>query len=182
MVRFMKQLQLFEDSEKSKYNKINLPELGLKTSYFDGFEYKGIKVRTKLDIEGQGEYSPLRFESSQDVFREFESLRESDKEKFYTLHLDTKNTVIGVELVSQGSLDSAPVHPREVYKSALLSSAASVIFVHSHPSGDPEPSIADKEITRLLKQAGELLQIGVLDHIIIGGMDKYYSFADKGEL
>jgi len=73
------------------------------------------------------------------------------------------------------------VHPREVYKSALLASAANVIFVHSHPSGNPEPSIADKEITRLLKQAGGMLQISVLDHIIIG-LNKYYSFADKGEL
>ena len=177
----MRQLQLFEDMEKSKNDRTNLPELGLKISYFDGFEYKGIKVRTKLDIEGQGEYSPLRFTCSQDVFREFERLNESDKEKFYSLHLDPKNTLIGVELVSQGSLDSAPVHPREVYKSALLSSASSVIFVHSHPSGDPEPSIADKEITKLLKKTGELLQIGVLDHIIIG-LDRYYSFADKGEL
>jgi DNA repair protein RadC len=84
-------------------------------------------------------------------------------------------------MVSQGALDSAPVHPREVYKSALLASAANVIFVHGHPSGDPEPSLSDKEITRLLKEAGELLQINVLDHIIIG-LDRYYSFADKREL
>jgi len=84
-------------------------------------------------------------------------------------------------MVSQGSLDSSPVHPREVYKSALLASAASVIFVHSHPSGDPEPSISDREITRQLKEAGELLGIEVLDHVIIG-QDEYYSFADKDEL
>ncbi len=84
-------------------------------------------------------------------------------------------------MVSQGSLDSSPVHPREVYKSALLASAASVIFVHGHPSGDPEPSFSDKEITRLLKQAGDILQIHVLDHVIVG-LDRFYSFADKGEL
>jgi DNA repair protein RadC len=153
----------------------------LKDSCFDGYEYKGYKVRTKLVIEGHKEYKPLKLSNSSDVYSTFKKLVESDKEKFYSLFLDAKNNLIGADMVSQGSLDSAPVHPREVYKSALLASAANVIFVHSHPSGDPEPSLSDKEITRLLKQAGELLQIGVLDHVIIG-LNKYYSFADKGEL
>ena len=153
----------------------------LKTSCFDGYEYKGYKIRTKLVIEGHKEYKPLKLSKSGDVYEAFKKLVESDKERFYSLFLDTKNNLIGVDMVSQGSLDSSPVHPREVYKSALLASAASVIFVHSHPSGDPEPSISDKEITRLLKQAGDMLQIGVLDHVIIG-LDRYYSFADRGEL
>lgn len=83
--------------------------------------------------------------------------------------------------MSQGYLDSSPVHPREVYKSALLASAASVIFVHSHPSGDPEPSESDKRITEELKKAGDLMGVQVLDHVIIGN-DRYYSFADNGEL
>jgi len=87
----------------------------------------------------------------------------------------------GDSLSNRLLLDSKLGHPREVYKSALLASASNVIFVHGHPSGDPEPSLSDKEITRLLKQAGDMLQINVLDHIIIG-LDKYYSFADKGEL
>jgi DNA repair protein RadC len=95
--------------------------------------------------------------------------------------LDTKNKVIGVDMVSQGSGTSSLVHPAEVYKSALLASVASVIFVHSHPSGDPEPSIADKELTRQLKEAGDLLAIEVLDHVIIG-RGEFHSFADKGEL
>ena len=153
----------------------------LKTSCFDGYEYKGYKVRTKLAIEGYKEYKPLKFSNSRDIYMAFKKLVESDKERFYSLFLDTKNNLIGVDMVSQGSLDSSLVHPREVYKSALLASASSVIFVHGHPSGDPEPSIADKEITRLLKQAGDMLQIGVLDHVIIG-LDRYYSFADRGEL
>jgi len=156
-------------------------DIGLKDSYFDGFEYKGYKVKTKLVIEGHKEYKPIKLSKSGDVYEAFKKLVESDKEKFYSIFLDCKNKVIGVDMVSQGCLDSSSVHPREVYKSALLASAASVIFVHSHPSGDPEPSFADKEITRLLKQAGDMLQISVLDHIIIG-LDKYYSFADKGEL
>lgn len=153
----------------------------LKESCFDGYEYKGYKVRTKLVIEGHKEYKPLKLSSSSEVYSAFKKLVESDKEKFYSIFLDCKNKVIGVDMVSQGSLDSSPVHPREVYKSALIASAASVIFVHGHPSGDPEPSFSDKEITRILRQAGELFQIQVLDHIIVG-LDKYYSFADKGEL
>ena len=144
-------------------------------------QYKGYKVKTKLVIEGSKEYKPMKFNNSSDVYSAFKKLVESDKERFYSLFLDIKNKVIGVEMVSQGALDSAPVHPREVYKSALLASASRVIFVHGHPSGDPEPSFSDKEITRLLKQAGELLQVGVLDHIIIG-FNNYYSFADRGEL
>lgn len=153
----------------------------LKASGFDGFEYRGYKVRTKLVIEGHKEYKPIKLSNSNDVYETFKKLVESDKEKFYSIFLDCKNKVIGVDMVSQGALDSAPVHPREVYKSALLASAANVIFVHGHPSGEPDPSFSDREITKLLKQAGELLQIGVLDHIIIG-LNSFYSFADRGEL
>lgn len=153
----------------------------LKESCFDGFEYRGYKVRTKLVIEGHKEYRPMKLSSSSDVYSAFKKLVESDKEKFYSIFLDCKNKVIGVDMVSQGALDSAPVHPREVYKSALLASASNVIFVHGHPSGDPEPSLSDKEITRILRQAGDMLQINVLDHVIVG-LDSFYSFADKGEL
>jgi len=84
-------------------------------------------------------------------------------------------------MVSQGSLNSSPVHPREVYKPAILNSAASVILVHSHPSGESEPSVSDRELTRQLEQVAEVMGIEVLDHVIIG-RDEYYSFADKGEL
>jgi DNA repair protein RadC len=153
----------------------------LKDSYFDGYEYKGFHVRTSLVIEGQNEYKPLLFSNPAEVYQAFKKLASSDKERFYSILLDTKNKVIGVEMVSQGSLNSSPVHPREAYKSALLASAASVIFVHSHPSGDPDPSESDREITRQLYQAGDLLGIEVLDHVIIG-RDEFYSFSDRGEL
>jgi DNA repair protein RadC len=156
-------------------------ENNLKDSHFDGFEYKGYRVKTKLVIEGHKEYKPIKLSNAHDVYETFRKLVESDKEKFYSIFLDCKNKVIGVDMVSQGCLDSSLVHPREVYKSALLASASNVIFVHGHPSGEPDPSFSDREITKLLKQAGELLQIGVLDHIIIG-MNQYYSFADRGEL
>jgi DNA repair protein RadC len=158
--------------------KIKEDDLELKESYFDGYEYNGFRVRTKLVIDGDGEYKPLRFTTPAEVYRAFKNLGESDKERFYSVHLDNKNKVLGVEMVSQGCLDSSPVHPREVYKSALLSSAASVIFVHSHPSGEPDPSISDRAITEQLVRAGHLMGINVLDHVIIG-RDGYYSFSDS---
>ena len=157
-----------------------IEKIKLKDSYFDGFEYKGYKVKTKLDIEGYGEYKPLRLSAPSDVYEHFKTLHKSDKERFYTILLDAKNKVIGVDMVSQGLVDSSPVHPREVYKPAILASASSVIFVHCHPSGDPSPSESDKEITKQLIVAGGLLGIEVLDHVIIG-RDEYYSFVDKGE-
>lgn len=134
-----------------------------------------------LLVEGQNEYKPLKFSTPAEVYHAFKNLSDSDKERFYSIHLDCKNKVLGVEMVSQGTLNSSSIHPREVYKSAMLSSAASLIFVHSHPSGDPEPSFSDREITMQLKEAGELLGIEVLDHVIIGRCE-YYSFADKDEL
>ncbi len=149
----------------------------MKESYFDGYEYRGIRIRTKLDIEGYGQYKPLKIEESEDVYRVFENLRESDRERFYSLHLDSGNNVIGAELVSQGSLYRTTVHPREVFKSAILSSARSLIFVHSHPCANSTPSKEDCHLTERLKEAGDLLGIPVLDHIIIG-FDDYYSFTE----
>lgn len=84
------------------------------------------------------------------------------------LSLDTRNQLIKVSEISVGSLDASIVHPREVFKEAIAASAASVIFVHNHPSGDPEASADDIELTKRLAQAGEILGIDVLDHIIIG--------------
>jgi len=165
--------------------KKKLPVVGdkyeLKDSHFDGYEYKGYNVKTNLVVEGQYDYKPLTLFSPVEVYRAFRKLESSDKERFYSVLLDVKNKVIGVEMVSQGSLDFSNVHPREVYKSALLASAASVIFVHCHPSGDPEPSGSDRMITSQLEEAGNLLGIDVLDHVIIG-RDEFYSFADRGEL
>ena len=83
--------------------------------------------------------------------------------------------------ISEGSLTSSIVHPREVFNPVIKDSAAGVIFIHNHPSGDPAPSIEDKDITKRLKEAGELLGIKVLDHIIIGN-GRYMSFADEGLL
>ena len=102
-------------------------------------------------------------------------LKKCDREKFICIHLNNKNQIISFEVVSTGSLTSSIVHPREVYKGAILSNAASVIFMHNHPSGDPEPSNDDLEITKRLEKAGEILGISVLDHIIVGPK-RFFSF------
>lgn len=104
--------------------------------------------------------------------------RKKDRECFWTVLLNGKNRVIGVNLVSMGSVNTSVVHPREVFKAAILANAVSVIAVHNHPSGDPTPSREDKEITRRLWDVGNILSISLHDHIIIG--DKgYFSFADE---
>ena len=99
-------------------------------------------------------------------------LKGKRKEHFLTLLLDTRNQVIKVAEVSIGSLDTSIVHPREVFREAISASAASVILAHNHPSGDPEASEDDIRITKRLAEAGEIVGIDVLDHIIIG--DKNY--------
>ncbi len=91
-----------------------------------------------------------------------------DKEHLYLLHLDSKNNIMKEELISVGTLNSSLIHPREVFKAAIRESANAVILVHNHPSGDPTPSDEDREVTERIMEAGELLKIKVLDHVIIG--------------
>jgi len=109
----------------------------------------------------------------------YHSLRDSKKEKFKVIFLDTKNQVLEEKTVVEGTVDSSAVYPREIIKEALRHDASSLIFVHNHPSGDPEPSESDKDITKELVMATKIMQIKVLDHIIIGN-NRYFSFADEG--
>ncbi len=106
-------------------------------------------------------------------------MRDLKKEVFTCLLLDVKHRVIREERVSTGSLSASIVHPRETFKSAIRESAAAVIFIHNHPSGDTRPSTEDITLTKRLVQAGELLGIQVLDHIIIGD-HIHFSFRDNG--
>ncbi|HIJ95947.1 MAG TPA: DNA repair protein RadC [Desulfuromonadales bacterium] len=122
-----------------------------------------------------------RYTAPKQVADTFQFLMQETKEMFLTLHLDGKNRIICIDLVSIGSLNQSIVHPREVFKSALVSSAAALICVHQHPTGDPTPSSEDISITRRLKEAGEILGLNVLDHIIVGDND-YCSFVEKGLL
>jgi DNA repair protein RadC len=115
--------------------------------------------------------------SGEEVFGLFAFMEYEAKEHFFALHLSAKNEILCMDQVSVGSLTASIVHPREVFKTARLSSAASVLFVHNHPSGDPTPSPEDIEIHERLRQAGELLGIRVLDGIIIGSHGRYTSMA-----
>jgi DNA repair protein RadC len=124
----------------------------------------------------------ISFNSSEEVAGEFikgefKTLVDVAQERFILLCLNTKNKLVNYSIISQGSLNSSIVHPREVLKPAILSNAASVIFLHNHPSGDPEPSLDDIEITKRLSKAFEICGINVLDHIIIG--DDWFSFKRK---
>ncbi len=108
-----------------------------------------------------------------------EEMRHFDREHFRALLLNTRNQVIGTDKVSVGTLNSSTVHPRELFRNAIKRSAASVILVHNHPSGDPTPSREDIDITRRLIEAGKIIGIDVLDHIIIGD-NKFTSLKAKG--
>ncbi|MFO7900758.1 MAG: DNA repair protein RadC [Planctomycetota bacterium] len=125
---------------------------------------------------------PGAFLNAEAVFARYGSrLGPEKRETFVALLLDIKNRLIRDVTISQGSLNQSIVHPREVFQPAIRDSAASVIFVHNHPSGDTSPSREDREITRRLKQTGDVIGIGVLDHVIVSETG-YTSFADEGLL
>lgn len=140
----------------------------------------GLEIGRRM---GQAKWEVGRsLRSSEDVFRHFrERLEKEKREIFYVVLLTNKNRKIREVKVSEGSLTASLVHPREVYNPVIRESAAAVIFVHNHPSGDPAPSPEDLEITRRLKEVGEVMGIRVLDHVVIGH-DRYFSFSDRGLL
>ncbi len=122
------------------------------------------------------------FSNSQDVFEAYAMrLRDEKQEIFTVMMLDSKNRFLREERISLGTLNHSIVHPREVFKSAIRESAASIILVHNHPSGDSSPSGEDIRLTDRLVEGGNLLGIQVLDHLIIGEA-RYYSFSDQGRL
>jgi DNA repair protein RadC len=137
-----------------------------------------IAARLNTDRLANGE----RFTSPEQVYQHYHySLRDRRKEYFLALLLDGKNRILKEVRISEGSLNQSIVHPREVFSPAVRESAAAIILVHNHPSGDPAPSREDREITRRLKDAGELMGVKVLDHIIIGD-GSFVSFTAQGML
>lgn len=117
-------------------------------------------------------------EDAASLFQQY--LREKDREHFAILMLNTECGVIGLHTVSVGCLDASIVHPREVFKPAILASAASIIAAHNHPSGDPGPSPEDRALTQRLAQSGALLGIEVLDHLVIGEVGSFRSLKQLG--
>jgi len=125
--------------------------------------------------------SPV-FNSSASVFSAFAPrFKNMKKEIFLCLMLDAKNRLISAEQISEGTLTNSLIHPREAFKSAIKESAASVIFIHNHPSGDPAPSRDDIAVTERLRNTGDIVGIPALDHIIIGD-GSYVSLKEKGLL
>lgn len=105
-----------------------------------------------------------------------------EREHFWVIGLDTRNSVSYVELVSLGTLNQSLVHPREVFRHAIVRNVNSIIVAHNHPSGDVSPSDEDGRVTDRLKEAGEILGICVLDHIVVCESEKFYSFRQEGRL
>ena len=145
---------------------------------------KAALIQAVFAIASRLAANPLRkgtpYSCAASVFDHFRGrLAAIRKEIFLVLMLDSKNRLLKELEISVGSLTASIVHPREVFAPVLRESAASVIFIHNHPSGDPRPSREDLEITTRLRQAGELLGIRVLDHVIVGS-EGYTSFADQG--
>jgi DNA repair protein RadC len=118
--------------------------------------------------------------SSHEVFDYlYHSMRDLKKEVFKVMFLDSQNGVVGIEDLFEGTLNASAIYPREIIQSAVRHSAAALVFVHNHPAGNPQPSDNDKRITQELVFAGNIMQIKVLDHIVIGD-NRYFSFADAG--
>jgi DNA repair protein RadC len=167
-----------------KYSKKRL----LKLTYNDLSKIKGIGpakactilaaqelVKRALEV---GEETLPKIESIKDVVAQFSYLREKQREHLAALYLNARNEVIFKKHIFVGTLDANICHPREIFKHALENNAASVILVHNHPSGDPEPSKADLEITKRIQEAGKIMGIDLLDHIIIT-KNKIFSFKEK---
>lgn len=142
--------------------------------------YKRIQiVSIKVVKEGSARYASEKInspEAAAGIAKSF--LQGADREHFIALYLDTKKKITAIHTISIGTLDSSLVHPREVFKGAILSNAASIILAHNHPSGDATPSKNDIDVTRRLVNAGDILGIEVLDHIIIGE-EKYVSLREE---
>jgi len=116
---------------------------------------------------------------AKDVFDYFHEILDGKKqENFYILALNNQNNIVKEELISKGILDSALIHPREIFKPAIKNSASKIILVHNHPSGDPTPSKEDIDVTKKLIEAGKLIDIKVLDHVIIGS-DRWWSWIES---
>ncbi len=120
------------------------------------------------------------YKSSQEIFDYlYHSMRDLKKEVFKVIYLNSQNRIIGTADLFEGTINSSSISPREVIEGAIKYHAISLIFVHNHPSGNPEPSRSDKELTKDLVYAGSIMRIRVLDHIIIGN-NRYFSFAGEG--
>lgn len=148
-------------------------------SELSGTWYKIPDYKVMLIKDSSVPSDKKRIGSPVDVVSMFETyLDGADREHFCIAMLDRKNNILGINTVSIGTISTSIVHPREVFKPALIIGASGIILCHNHPSGDTNPSRDDIEITNRLKEAGKILGIEIVDHVIIG--DDYYSFMSNG--
>lgn len=139
-------------------------------------------VQVKMVKERSVLYSARRIQSTSDadeLVRQF--LDELDREAMIVVALNAKSEPTCLQVISIGSLSASIVHPREVFKVAILSNAYSILLAHNHPSGDTTPSQEDIKLTKRIKNASDIMGVSLLDHLIIGS-DGYYSFKENGEL
>jgi DNA repair protein RadC len=175
--------RVLKENNLNKLAALSLPELA---SAF-GDDVKAMKMNAMFELFRRTNRLKqhgftTKIQTAEDVYHYFvDTLSEQKKEYFYALCLDTKNRIIQETLVSVGILDASLIHPREVFNPAIRASAHAVILVHNHPSGECEPSMNDKEVTKLLSEAGRIVGIDVLDHIVIA-KDGYSSMREKGGL
>ena len=153
-------------------------------------EAKAIELKAAFALAARlarSEAEARAIEGAEDVARLLgEEMRLLDHESVRVIALNTKHRVLAVDEISRGTLNESLFHPREAFRGAVARGAHAVILVHNHPSGNTRPSDADLRVTRSMKAAGELLQIALLDHVILGAPDKngraYFSFKDEGLL
>lgn len=139
--------------------------------------------RVVLEKEVSMNYPTLSYaikspEDAATIGKEFMRIHEEPEEYMYMICMNVKNKIIGVFEISHGTVNASLVNPREVFQKALLANAVSIIVMHNHPSGDPSPSREDIEVTKRLVEAGKIVGVEVLDHIIVG--DRYSSLKEKG--
>ncbi|MEI6533365.1 MAG: DNA repair protein RadC [Candidatus Roizmanbacteria bacterium] len=127
----------------------------------------------------QKDNSRVLIQQPKDILSHVYEIKEAKKENFVVIYLNARNELIQKEIISVGTLNASLVHPREVFEPAIRCVAGQIILAHNHPSGDPDPSDADIEITQRLTDAGKILGIDVVDHVIVT-KEKYFSFKEKG--
>ena len=185
----------------------NASAMALATQLIKRFEtLKGIasaSLDELCELEGVGPAKAIQIKAAFEIGKRFAKFRDTERtqircaedvrkllwhdmrmhqeERFMVVLLDTKNRVIKTETVTVGILDSSLIHPREVFRNAVKSNAASVILAHNHPSGDPAPSKEDERTTKRLCEAGELMGISVLDHVVIGERG-HFSFKEHNKM
>lgn len=165
----------YGNHKKCKNLEDEVSEVKRISSYDNG--YKGYTVNLKL--ERNNDYEPVYISGPPDAYRFLSNLQYEANEKFLSLNLDSDNKCVGIYQAAQGTLKSAYVSPYDIFKAAMLTNSDRIILAHNHPSGKSTPSKEDINLTRKIYDAGKIMDIDILDHIVIGDGD-YTSLKDKG--